>query len=312
MAALSFVFRLPGPLSSIGLFLLRRRDSRGAAAAGDPGLPRIFVNMDRRSWVVVAVLVYRVALVELGHPGTCSPDLSQVHIDLLPPRPPEFVVLECHVTVPCGRVERGRSDRARVELQTQDGVHGVIDERPRRVAQVLVLLEAEEANELVEDAVGLFQLQVEAERLEEQVLIVENRVSPLPELLGLLVHDEVGLLLRDPAACDDKLLHLPAVLLHLRGQEERRSRDRIWMHSRSLWQVHHAEPHEEPVQVHGRCRKSELRQLQHDPHLRYEVDPLAPAREFRLHRHAIQLGWRPCELFIREDPLRLRLEEDGI
>ena len=135
--------------------------------------------------------------------------------------------------------------------------------------------------------------------------MVQDGVSPFPELLGLLVHHQVGLFLRHATARHHEFLHAAHVLLHLGRQEERRRCDRVRVHPGSLRQVHHAEPHEESVQVHRRRRQRELRQLQHDPYLRDEVHALAAADVLGFQLHSVQLRRRTRQFFVREEPLRL-------
>lgn len=59
-------------------------------------------------------------------------------------------------------VQRRCGDGARAELHREHGEHGVIKEGPRGVAEVFVVLDAKEAHEIVEEAVGLFELEIEA------------------------------------------------------------------------------------------------------------------------------------------------------
>lgn len=119
--------------------------------------------------------------------------------------------------MPRGSVQRCGGDGAGRELEAEGREHGVVDKGPRGVAERLVLADVEETDEVVEDAVRLFELQVEAERLQQQILVVEDRVAPFPELLGLLVYLQVGLLLGHPAARHDQLAHAPDVLFDLGG-----------------------------------------------------------------------------------------------
>lgn len=212
-----------------------------------------------------------------------------------------------------GRGVQGRSgDDAGAELQREDGVHGVVDEGPRGVTQGFMLADAKETDKIVEDAIRLLELEIKAQRLEKHIFMVQDGISPLPELLGLLIDDHVGLFLRDPTARDHDFLHAPHVLLDLGRQEQRRRRNRVRVHAWPLREINHAEPHEEPVHVH-RCRgERQLRQLQHDPHLRDEVDALAATDVFGLQLHAVELRWRPRELFVCEEPLGLYCVEDRV
>lgn len=186
-----------------------------------------------------------------------------------------------------GSIERTGCDDARSELETKHGKCRIVDEGPCCITQILILIPPKETYKVVEDAVWLLQLQVKAERFEKQVLIVQDGISPFPELLGLFVHNQIRVLLRHPTACHHDLSHLPTILLHLGSEEERCRCDRIRVHSRPVWQIDHAVSHEESVQVYTGRRERQLRQLQHDPHLCYEVDALAAARVLCLYRHPI-------------------------
>jgi hypothetical protein len=84
------------------------------------------------------------------------------------------------------------------------------------------------------------------------------------------------------------------------------------MHARSLRYIDHAVPHEEPVEVDGGGRQSELGQLQHDADLGDEIDTFAATSMLRFNLHTVKLGWRTSEFFICEEPLGLRCVEDGI
>lgn len=77
------------------------------------------------------------------------------------------------------------------------------------------------------------------------------------------------------------------------------------MHARSLRDIDHAVSHEEPVEVDGCGRQSELGQLQHDADLGDEIDTFAATNMLRFHLHAVELRWRTSELFICEEPLGL-------
>lgn len=109
--------------------------------------------------------LHGIVLVKLGHPSTRASDLGQVDVDLVPPGATEAVVWESDITMARGSVEGGGGDYAGRELKTQDGEHGVIDEGPGSVPEGLVLVDAEKAGEVVEDAIGLLKLQIEAESL---------------------------------------------------------------------------------------------------------------------------------------------------
>jgi hypothetical protein len=100
------------------------------------------------------------------------------------------------------------------ELQTENGEHRVVDEGPGGVAEWFILVDAEVTDEVVEDSVRLLELQIETKGFQEQVLVVQDRVSPFPEFLGLLVHDQVGLFLCYSAARNHELSHPPNILLH--------------------------------------------------------------------------------------------------
>ena len=84
--------------------------------------------------------------------------------------------------------------------------------------------------------------------------MVQNGISPLPKLLRLLVHHQVGLFHSDSTACHDEFAHLPRILLHFCRQEERCRCSRIRVHSRPLRDVNHAVSHEKSLKVHrGSC-----------------------------------------------------------
>lgn len=88
-----------------------------------------------------------------------------------------------------GSVKGGGSNVSSRELQAKNGEHRVVDEGPGSVAKGFVFVDAEVTDEFVEDAVGLFELEIEAKGFQKEVLVVQNRVSPFPKLLRLLVHD---------------------------------------------------------------------------------------------------------------------------
>lgn len=88
-----------------------------------------------------------------------------------------------------GSVKGSGSNISSRELQTKNSEHRVVDESPGSVAEGFVLVDAEITDEIVEDAVGLFKLEIEAKGFQKEVLVVQDRVSPFPELLRLLVHD---------------------------------------------------------------------------------------------------------------------------
>lgn len=80
--------------------------------------------------------------------------------------------MESHVAMTSGGVEGGGGDGSGRELQTEDGEHGVVDEGPGRIAKRLVLTDTEEADEIVQNAIRLLQLQVEADRFQNHILMV--------------------------------------------------------------------------------------------------------------------------------------------
>lgn len=258
------------------------------------------------------MFLHGIAFIKLSQPRTRTANLRQIYADLFPPRPAKIIILDRDVTMSGGSIKSGGSDRASVELHAENGKHRVIDESPQGVAQRLVLVETEEAHEFVEETIRLFQLQVEAESLEKQILMMQNRVPPFPELLRLLVYEQVGLFLGDSATGDHDLSHPPNILLDLRCEKQRRGSYWIGVHARPLRYIDHAVSHEEPVEVHGSGCDGKLGQFQHDAHLRNEIHALAPTSALRFELHAVQLGRCPRNLVIREKPLRLAREQDGV
>jgi hypothetical protein len=76
---------------------------------------------------------------------------------------------------------------------------------------------------------------------------MQNDIPPFPKFFRLLIDHEVGLLLCNSAAGNHQFLHLPAVLFHLGGEEERRRSDRIGVHPVTLRQVDHTVSHKKPM-----------------------------------------------------------------
>ena len=78
---------------------------------------------------------------------------------------------------------------------------------------------------VIEDLMRGLDGQVEADCLKQDVFVEEDGVAPAPEVLCLLVHKQGRVLLRDAAAGDDNLLHLPTRLFDFGGEEDGRCSD---------------------------------------------------------------------------------------
>lgn len=253
----------------------------------------LLLTVHRRRRVFQPGVLQRVLFVQLRHPIARPSNFRQVRVDLLPPRPTERVVFERSLTVSGRGVKRRRRDRAGMELYAQHAKRRVVDKCPRRVPQALVVLHAEVAEEIVQQAVRLFELEIKAQSFQEQILVVQNGIAPLPEFFRLLVNHQVGLFQRDPAACDNQLLHFPAVLFHFCREKKRGRGDRVRMDPLPLREIDHAMAHEETVEVHARGAECELWQFQEDADLRDEVGALAAQHVFGLDFHTVQHGRGP-------------------
>ena len=207
---------------------------------------------------MLAMTLHGIILVQLGQASTRATHSWQIDVDLLPPDLAGIIIFEADPTVHGSRVQRGGGNGAGGKLQTEDSVHGIIDKGPRGIPHRLVLTDAKEAQKLVEDAVRLFELNVKTQGLEQQILVMQDGIPPLPKLLGLLVHHQIGLLLSHPTTGHNKLAHFAHVLLHFSCQEERCRCCWVRVHPCPLRDIDHAVSHKESLQVHGGRRDGEL------------------------------------------------------
>lgn len=106
--------------------------------------------------------LHGIILIQLRHAHTSAPHLPQINIQLHPPRLTSTIVLESEIAIAGCSVQCCSGDSPRAELYCEHREHGVVKEGPRSVAEVFVVLDAEETHEVVELAVGLFELEVEA------------------------------------------------------------------------------------------------------------------------------------------------------
>jgi hypothetical protein len=104
------------------------------------------------------------------------------------------------------------------------------------------------AEEVVKESVGLFDAEVKAQSFKQCILIQENGISPPPIFLALLIHHQIGVLLRDSTASNDQLLHFAAILFHLCSQKQASCSHRVVMVSRPVWFVDHGVSAEEAVE----------------------------------------------------------------
>lgn len=82
-----------------------------------------------------------------------------------------------------------------------------------------MLLHIEVSQVIVENLIRRFYRQVEAQVLQQHILVVYYRVPPSPEVFGLLIYKEVRVLLCDATAGDNNLFDLPAMFFDFGGQE---------------------------------------------------------------------------------------------
>jgi hypothetical protein len=155
--------------------------------------------------------------------------------------------------------------------------------------------------------------QVEAQRLEEDVFIVEYAVSPPPEVLALLVNEQIRVLLCDSATGHDELFHLTAGLFHFRCQEERsRSALKVMELRDAFARRLETRAHEEALEEDGCGAQSELRQLQQYANLNDEVHSFCPQVFLFSLGHAILDARRVGQLGLGEEPLGFLLGEDAV
>src|SRR5690242_2062648 len=136
--------------------------------------------------------------------------------------PPWFsiIVLQIDLSHTSTAIERGRCNSPRIEQKAHLRESRIGQECPGRVTQLLVVLDAVVLHHVVHGLVWRLDIEIEAQTLQQDILAIQDCISPLPKILRLLVDQFIWILEGDSHACYNQLFHLAAVLLNLGGQKK--------------------------------------------------------------------------------------------